>query len=74
MSRALTAEERAVFDAIQNSPDIALIQTQFDGEETAVIALIIEDNSGYQVHPLAVLVTDAIMDRLTDPTPESGDK
>lgn len=71
MPRPLTEEERETFRYITAdscSPGIALVQTQFDGEETAVIACITEDNGEYQIEPLAVLVTDAIMARLTDPT------
>ena len=38
MSRQLTADERTVFSAIQEAPNIGLVQAAFDGEETAVIA------------------------------------
>ena len=70
MARPLTSEETEIFDAIREAPNITLIQTKFDGEETAVIAAINRDGEEYQIAPLAVLVTDAIMARLTDPTTE----
>ena len=70
MARPITDNEREIFEAIQDAPNIALVQTTFDGEDTAVIAAISEDpaTGGYRVAPLAVLVTDAIMARLADPT------
>jgi hypothetical protein len=67
VSRPLTDDEREIFDAVQNAGNIALVQTQFDGEETAVIAAVYEDGDERIMEPLAVLVTDAIMARLMNP-------
>ena len=74
MARPLTDDEQNIFAAIQNAPNIALVQTTFDGEDTAVIAAINDDEAtgGFIVTPLAVLVTDAIMTRLADPATEPG--
>lgn len=66
--RPLTDNEREVFEAIRHAPNIALIQTQFDGEATAVITAVNRHGKEFHVTPLAVLVTDAITARLTDPT------
>lgn len=69
MARALTETEKERFAAIQEAGNIALVQTQFDGKDTAVIAAINqEDDGGYFVTPLAVLLTDEMFTRLTDPT------
>ena len=69
MSRALTDQEREVFERILNGDGIGLVQTAFDGEDTAVIAEFVMDDEGdvVEVHPLAVLLTDALFDRLTPP-------
>lgn len=67
MARPLTENEKDIFHAIQDAPNIALVQTAFDGEDTAVIAAINEHEGEVIVTPLAVLVTDAIMARLADP-------
>lgn len=69
MSRALTDQESAVFERILNGDGIGLVQTAFDGEDTAVIAEFVMDDEGdmVEVHPLAVLLTDALFDRLTPP-------
>ena len=73
MSRPLTSQERETFHAIQDASNIALIQTKFDGEDTAVIVAINEEGGEFLVTPLAVLVTDAVMARLSDPTSDLGD-
>ena len=72
MARPLTDDERATFEFIcEPGTPIGLVQTEFDGEDTAVIAAFEEsETDGMIVTPLAVLVTDAIMARLTDPTAE----
>jgi hypothetical protein len=74
MSRPLTDSEREIFSAIQSAANIALVQTAFDGEDTAVICAMNQDDPGGEIRvaPLAVLVTDAIMARLTDPTGTSS--
>lgn len=70
MSRALTNHEKEVFSAIQEAPNIALVQTMFGDEETAAICAVVEADGGYVVTPLAVLVTESIMAQLKDPTEE----
>jgi hypothetical protein len=72
MARRLTDDERATFAFIHDEgTPVGLVQTEFDGEDTAVIAAFEDDGtSGTRVTPLAVLVTDAIMARLTDPSAE----
>ena len=67
--RALTDREKADFYAIQEASNIALVQTMFGDEETAVICAVNRDGSGeYVFTPLAVLVTESILAQLKDPT------
>jgi hypothetical protein len=70
MPRALTDQEREVFDAIREAGNIALVQTSFDGEETAVLAAVTEDGNYVDITPLAVLITAAILARLAPPLRE----
>jgi hypothetical protein len=75
MPRPLTGEETETFTAIQGASNIALIQTTFDGQDTAVIASIVQDeNNGGMVYPLAVLLTPEMMDKLADPFDEDQGK
>lgn len=71
MGRPITDKERATFDAIREAPNMALVQTAFDGIETAIIACLVpsEDGSGdTEMHPVAVLVTEDMFDRITPPS------
>jgi hypothetical protein len=70
--RALNAAEREMFGAIRNSPDIALVSTELDGEETGVIVAVVPgENGSTMVYPLAVLLTETMKDRLTGPDGET---
>jgi hypothetical protein len=70
MARPLTDRESKVFDAITGASNIALVQCKFDGEETAVIAVVNEDGDDYVITPLAVLLTESMFGKLTDPMEE----
>lgn len=65
--RPLTDAEREVFSAIRDAGNIALVQTAFNGEETAVIAAINDHEGDKIITPLAVLVTPAVAGLLTPP-------
>ncbi len=67
MSRPLTSGESRVFNGIRDGSNIVLMQTQFDGEETAVICAMTGEGDDIHVTPLAVLVTDAMFGRLSAP-------
>lgn len=66
--RPLSKAEKDTFELIRNIEGgrIALIQTAFDGEQTAVICLVCGDDE-VTVHPLAVLVTENMFGRLVPP-------
>jgi hypothetical protein len=68
MARAVTPTERQHFDAIRGASNMALVQTQFRGEETAVIAAVTREGDDYIVTPLAVLLTEDMTKDLADPT------
>jgi hypothetical protein len=68
MARKLTAKERELFEAIREASNIALVQVSYAGEETAAIAVVNEDGGDYVVTPVALMVTDAMFARITDPT------
>lgn len=72
--RPLTDYEKDTFSFIQHAhgEDIALVQTAFDGEPTAVIAAVSRDGESYVLSPLAVLVTPGMLPRLTDPTQDAS--
>jgi hypothetical protein len=73
MARALTPTEREHFDAIRGASNMALVQTQFRGEETAVVTAVTRDGDDYIVTPLAVLLTEDMTKDLVDPS-RSADK
>jgi hypothetical protein len=62
--RPLTDQEQNTFNAIQEAPNMALVQVTFDGQEAAVIAAITVDRGEYVISPLAVLLTDDMLSRL----------
>lgn len=68
----LTEEETEVFEAIRDEKydNFALVRSHLDGEDVAVIATVNGDDDDVIITPLAVLVTDKIMDRLVDPSRE----
>ena len=71
MNRPLSDNERKTFEYVHDSDtSIGLVQTQFDGEETAVIAAFDEDEETGEVimTPLAVLITEAMFARITPPS------
>lgn len=68
MDDAFTTEQREMFSAIVNGANVGLVPTKLDGEPTAVIVLIHDNGNGTtDVEPLAVLVTDAMFERLERP-------
>lgn len=82
MPRDLTVQEKQIYEYIRQAhpQEIALIQTEFDGEETAVICDITveveataddigkgEGSLQAKITPLAVLVTPAMFPKLVNP-------
>lgn len=67
-TRPLTQGESDIFDAIvDNGHDHCLMSVLFDNEPTAAICRI-HHGDGYEIYPVAVLITDTMFDRLTPPT------
>lgn len=69
---ALTSSEQDAFDylraAMDQHPGIALVRSALDGRPCAVVATVEQrDDDEFVVTPLAVLVDEALMARLTDP-------
>lgn len=62
------------FDAIREASNIALVRSQdADGRDVALIAAITQGEDGdddYRIYPLALVLTDDLVDRLglQDPT------
>jgi hypothetical protein len=72
MSRPLTEGERRTFEAIRQADikEVCLVQTVFNGEETAVICLLeLQGEDNVRLFPVAVLVTPAMFDQVTPPDP-----
>ena len=68
----ITDEQRVTFEAIRNPEytNFAIVSSVLDGEPVACIAALIDAEDGTDdtwIHPVAVIVTDAIFARLTDP-------
>lgn len=72
MARPLTEDEKATFEAIRTLPgeEIALVQTRYEGEETAVICQIVRHGEMVDVLPVALLITDVVWERLESPSPD----
>jgi hypothetical protein len=70
MATNITPEHRRLFDALIGGEcgNFALISTTFDGEPTAAIAAVTRDGADYVISPVAVLLTDSMFDRMTDPS------
>lgn len=67
MAGPLGAVEQMNFEEIISGERMALMRVTYDGEETAVIARVTQDENGtFFVEPLAVLLTGAMMGRLAD--------
>jgi hypothetical protein len=67
---AITEEQRELFDALRDPEygNFALVSTALDGEPTAAIAAITENEFGdYEISPVALLVTDGMFGRLAAP-------
>jgi hypothetical protein len=66
---AITEAQRETFEAIRDPEyrNLALVSTALDGNPTAAIAAINRDGDEYLISPLAVLITDAVFDRMSDP-------
>ena len=71
---ALTDDQQETFEAITSGEydNLALMSAHLDGQPVGVICAITEDGEMYDIHPLAVLVTDALFPRLTPPIPSEG--
>lgn len=69
MSTNITEEHKRTFSALVSGDyeNFALVSTTFDGEPTAVVAAVGRIEDEYIVVPLLVFVTDAMVERLTDP-------
>lgn len=81
MTTPLTEEETRLFSLIHgftqdhDSSDLALLRTQLDGQDVAVISEINypgddEDDGDVFIVPLAVLVTPALLKKLVPPEEE----
>lgn len=65
----ITEEHKALFEALRD-PDFtnfALVHTTFDGEPTSAIAAITRQDGIYQIAPVAVIVTEKMFMRMTNP-------
>jgi len=69
VSRELTEDERMLFTMLRSDSNVALVQTAFDGEETAILVFLEdrEDSDSVRVYPVAVLITEAMFGRLDPP-------
>jgi hypothetical protein len=69
--RAITEEESSLFHDIRNaSPEeIALVVTELDGKEVAVIVYVEDNPKSKEVElvPLAILMNNHLFKNLTDP-------
>jgi hypothetical protein len=66
--RALTEVEQEAFEFIRASKHVALVQCWFDGEATAVISYVSEDDDDHvTIVPMAVLITPEMFNRITPP-------
>ncbi len=67
----LTEDESVTFERIKYGKNIALVRVTFDGEETAALARVSQDEQGWlTVVPVAVLVTEAMAGKLAGPDGE----
>lgn len=66
---ALTSEEREFAQILTHNADsLALVRTALDGRPAAVLCAVWEmEDGGVQMLPMAVLVDEGLMARLTDP-------
>ena len=69
--RAVSTYEKDILAVIQGHPGVALVSTEFEGNDATVIAVITSDGDDSIVTPVALLI-DAedslgIFDRLADP-------
>lgn len=67
--KPLTDEEFAKFEYMREVPPqyLPLVRAQLDGKDVAVIAASYDDGNAVNLEPLAVLVNDEILSRLTPP-------
>lgn len=66
--RAVKDSESREFQALlAGEIQVALVATEFDGEETTCIAEIRVDGDHVEIVPLYVSVTHAMFDRMKDP-------
>lgn len=67
--RAVSNSEKVLFDALTSGRlgNLAVVSSELDGIETAVIVAVDRDGSEYVMSPLAVLVNDEISAKLANP-------
>ena len=62
---ALTPEQRETFEGITQADNIALVRGEYQARPAAFICAVVSSGTDYQIHPLAVLLSDAELDRCT---------
>ena len=72
--REISKEESEVFEALIGGKytNFALMSTEFDGVETAVIVAVSKEGENVMLEPIAILVKPELFDRLVQPDADMG--
>jgi ABC-type polar amino acid transport system ATPase subunit len=76
MVRQVSEEDKELLDVIQRTigegHTHAVVTTTMDGVgDVALLVGIMEEDGGIEMHPLAILITSDIRDRIVEPSTEN---